>query len=87
MLSNSVLVPAGCTTELSHKGQQFLTMLFERFDKDRDGALSPAEVDDLFSTCPAPLWGPDVRRTVSTNSEVLYFISASSLHEDASVRV
>ncbi|XP_023709207.1 mitochondrial Rho GTPase isoform X3 [Cryptotermes secundus] len=64
-----ILVPAGCTTEISYKGQQFLTTLFERFDKDRDGALSPAEVDDLFSTCPAPLWGPDVHRTVSTNSK------------------
>jgi Ras family protein T1 len=79
-------VPAGCTAELSYKGQQFLTTLFERFDKDRDGALCPAEVDDLFSTCPAPLWGPDVHRTVPTNSEVLYFMP-TSLHQDESVKV
>jgi hypothetical protein len=42
---------------------------------DKDGALSPAEVDNLFSTCPSPLWGPDVRCTVPTNSKVLYFIA------------
>lgn len=86
MLWNSILVPAGCTTEISYKGQQFLTTLFERFDKDRDGALSPAEVDDLFSTCPAPLWGPDVHRTVSTNSKVLCFIPIS-LHDNTSLVV
>ncbi|XP_067013378.1 mitochondrial Rho GTPase isoform X2 [Anabrus simplex] len=62
-------VPAGCTTELSHKGHQFLTMLFERHDKDHDGALSPSELESLFSTCPSPLWGLDVHRTVVTNSK------------------
>lgn len=72
---NSIRVPIGCTSELSHKGQQFLSTLFERYDKDKDGALSPAEVDNLFSTCPSPLWGPDVHRTVLTNSKVLYFIA------------
>ncbi|GFG31580.1 hypothetical protein Cfor_10413 [Coptotermes formosanus] len=64
-----IRVPIGCTSELSHKGQQFLSTLFERYDKDKDGALSPAEVDNLFSTCPSPLWGPDVHRTVLTNSK------------------
>ncbi|XP_069695021.1 mitochondrial Rho GTPase isoform X2 [Periplaneta americana] len=64
-----IRIPAGCTSELSHKGQQFLSTLFERYDKDRDGALSPAEVNNMFSICPAPLWGPDVRRTVPTNSK------------------
>ena len=72
MFLNSIRVPIGCTSELSHKGQQFLTTLFERYDKDKDGALSPAEVDSLFSTCPSPLWGPDVHCTVSTNLQVLY---------------
>jgi len=64
-----IRVPIGCTSELSHKGQQFLSTLFERYDKDKDGALSPAEVDSLFSTCPSPLWGPDVHCTVPTNSQ------------------
>jgi Ras family protein T1 len=70
----------GCTSELSHKGQQFLSALFERFDKDRDGALSPAEVRNLFSTCPVPMWGPDVHRTVPTNSKVLNFIITFLYH-------
>jgi hypothetical protein len=74
MSLNSIRVPIGCTSELSHKGQQFVSTWFERHDKDKDGALSPAEVDSLFSTCPSPLWGHDFRRTVSTNSKVLYFI-------------
>ena len=74
MFLNSICVPTGCTSELSHKGQQFLTTLFERYDKDKDGALSPAEVESLFSTCPSPLWGPNVHCTVPTNSQVLYFI-------------
>ncbi|KAK6625968.1 hypothetical protein RUM43_006267 [Polyplax serrata] len=57
-------VSSGCTTELSYKGQQFFTSLFERHDKDRDGALSPVEFLNLFATCPGPAWGPDVQRTV-----------------------
>nr|CAD7460908.1 unnamed protein product [Timema tahoe] len=68
-LHPSIRVPAGCTTELSLKGQHFVSTLFERYDKDRDGALSPAEVNNLFTPCPAPLWGPDFHRTVATNSQ------------------
>lgn len=52
----SLKVPTGCTTELSHRGQQFLTRLFERHDRDRDRALSPPELESLFSTCPTPAW-------------------------------
>ncbi|XP_049823573.1 mitochondrial Rho GTPase isoform X1 [Aethina tumida] len=62
-------VPNGCTTELSHKGQQFLTHLFERHDRDRDGALSPAEFEEMFSTCPTPAWPPDVSAMVPTNEK------------------
>ncbi|CAG2065301.1 unnamed protein product, partial [Timema podura] len=69
-LHPSIRVPAGCTTELSLKGQHFVSTLFERYDKDRDGALSPTEVNNLFTPCPAPLWGPDFHRTVATNSQV-----------------
>ncbi|KAJ8914574.1 hypothetical protein NQ315_010038 [Exocentrus adspersus] len=65
----SLKVPSGCTTELSHKGQQFLSHLFERFDKDRDRALSPSEFDEFFSTCPTPAWGPDVSAMVPTNEK------------------
>ncbi|KAJ9598498.1 hypothetical protein L9F63_010818, partial [Diploptera punctata] len=64
-----IRIPNGCTSELSHKGQQFLSTLFERYDKDRDGALSPKEVANLFSTCPVPMWGPDVNRIIPTNQK------------------
>lgn len=62
-------VHSGCTTELSHKGQQFLTTLFNHHDKDKDGALSPKESESFFSACPVPLWGKDVCNTVVTNSQ------------------
>lgn len=65
----SLKVPSGCTTELSHKGNQFLTHIFERHDKDRDQALSTSEFDELFSTCPTPPWGPDVSSMVPTNEK------------------
>ncbi|KAK9695169.1 Ras family [Popillia japonica] len=62
-------ITTGCTTELSHKGSQFLTHIFERYDRDRDRALSPSEFDELFSTCPTPAWGPDVGAMVPTNDK------------------
>lgn len=73
-MSSDYLVPSfktspWCTTELSHKGQQFLTHMFERHDKDKDGALSPEEFDNLFSTCPTPPFGPDCTNMVPTNKK------------------
>lgn len=62
-------VPTGSTTELSHKGHQFLTHIFERHDKDKDNALSPAEIEELFSACPTPAWGQDVASVVPTNDK------------------
>ncbi|XP_018319095.1 mitochondrial Rho GTPase isoform X2 [Agrilus planipennis] len=62
-------VPPGSTTELSYKGQHFLMQVFERFDKDKDQALSPSEFDDLFSTCPSPPWGPENSAMVSSNEK------------------
>nr|CAD7418134.1 unnamed protein product [Timema cristinae] len=87
-LHPSVRVPAGCTTELSLKGQHFVSTLFERYDKDRDGALSPAEVNNLFTPCPAPLWGPDFHRTVATNSQLAnVLVVLSSTAEDGEIEV
>jgi Ras family protein T1 len=40
-----VKIPPGSSTELSHRGQQFLISLFERNDRDNDGALSPGKKD------------------------------------------
>ncbi|XP_011689148.1 PREDICTED: mitochondrial Rho GTPase isoform X1 [Wasmannia auropunctata] len=65
----SLKVPLGCSTELSHKGQEFLTLLFMQHDRDRDGALSPLEMESLFSRCLFPPWGDEYKHTVSTNEK------------------
>ncbi|XP_043264755.1 mitochondrial Rho GTPase isoform X3 [Colletes gigas] len=62
-------VPVGCTTELSHKGQEFLTLLFMQHDRDRDGALSPPEMESLFSRCLSPPWSDEYKYTVPTNEK------------------
>lgn len=65
-------VPSDCSVELSPLGNQFLTDIFEAYDKvsllaaldrrssadfqDNDGALSQSELDDLFSTSPGNPW-------------------------------
>lgn len=61
-------IPPGSSTELSHRGQQFLTLLFEKCDFDHDGSLSPDEFKNLFSACPTPPFSTDIKRTVPTNS-------------------
>lgn len=62
-------IPPGSSTELSHRGQQFLAALFERSDKDFDGALSPEEFKSVFSVCPTPPFSTDIKRTVTTNEK------------------
>lgn len=37
--------------------------------QDRDCALSPEEVKDLFKVFPYMPWGPDVNNTVCTNDQ------------------
>lgn len=64
----SIKVPVGCTTELSYKGQQFLTQLFEKYDKDKDGMLNPTELKNVFSCCPRIPWH-NLRYTVPTNEK------------------
>ncbi|XP_063473062.1 mitochondrial Rho GTPase 2 isoform X10 [Symphalangus syndactylus] len=59
-------VPPGCSTELNHLGYQFVQRVFEKHDQDRDGALSPVELQSLFSVFPAAPWGPEFPRTVRT---------------------
>ena len=63
-------MPNDSIVELSHKGFQFLANLFERHDKDKDGALSPKEVKAIFATCPVPAFTACVRYVVPTNSKV-----------------
>ena len=50
--------------ELSSDGYDFLTFVFDKYDQDKDKALSPQELVNLFSTCPVMPWGPDVYNTV-----------------------
>ncbi|TNN42768.1 Mitochondrial Rho GTPase 2 [Liparis tanakae] len=62
-------VPAGCSTELSPSGHQFLQRLFDKYDEDKDSALSPAELGNLFLVCPYLPWGAEVYLTVPTSDE------------------
>ncbi|KAF7299588.1 hypothetical protein HMN09_00964100 [Mycena chlorophos] len=55
-LSPKFDVAPDCSVELSPLGYQFFTDLFETFDKDQDGALKPAELDQVFSTSPGNPW-------------------------------
>uniref|UniRef100_A0A336LJI5 Mitochondrial Rho GTPase n=1 Tax=Culicoides sonorensis TaxID=179676 RepID=A0A336LJI5_CULSO len=61
-------IPPGSSTELSHRGFQFLTSIFEKGDVDRDGALSPEEFKNVFMGCPTPPFSTDIKRTVVTNT-------------------
>uniref|UniRef100_A0A7N9AR10 Mitochondrial Rho GTPase n=1 Tax=Mastacembelus armatus TaxID=205130 RepID=A0A7N9AR10_9TELE len=62
-------IPPDCTTELNHKAYLFLQGVFDKHDKDRDCALSPEELKDLFDVFPYMPWGPDVNNTVCTNDQ------------------
>ncbi|KAG6814245.1 ERMES complex Ca(2+)-binding regulatory GTPase gem1 [Tricholoma furcatifolium] len=55
-LSPKFDVPIDCSVELSPLGYQFFTDIFETFDKDQDGALKKAELDEVFSTSPGNPW-------------------------------
>uniref|UniRef100_A0A669BN13 Mitochondrial Rho GTPase n=1 Tax=Oreochromis niloticus TaxID=8128 RepID=A0A669BN13_ORENI len=64
-----IKIPPDCTTELNHNAYLFLQSVFDKHDKDRDCALSPEEVKDLFKVFPYMPWGPDVNNTVCTNEQ------------------
>ncbi|XP_036593665.1 mitochondrial Rho GTPase 2 isoform X2 [Trichosurus vulpecula] len=66
-----IRVPPGCTTELNHFGYQFLQKMFEKHDKDQDGALSPSELQSFFSPFPSLPWGPELYNMVCTNDKGL----------------
>lgn len=61
-------VPPGCSTELNHFGYQFVQRVFEKHDQDRDGTLSPVELQGLFSVFPAAPWGPQFLCTVRSEA-------------------
>lgn len=58
-----------CTTEINHFGYQFLQKIFEKYDVDGDGALSPLERKNLFSVFPYTPWGPELYNAVCTNEK------------------
>ncbi|XP_069050748.1 mitochondrial Rho GTPase 1-A isoform X1 [Lepisosteus oculatus] len=62
-------IPPDCTTELNHNAYLFLQSVFDKHDLDRDCALSPDELKDLFKVFPYMPWGPDVNNTVCTNDQ------------------
>ncbi|XP_037647944.1 mitochondrial Rho GTPase 1-A isoform X3 [Sebastes umbrosus] len=64
-----IKITPDCTTELNHNAYLFLQSVFDKHDKDRDCALSPEEVKDLFKVFPYMPWGPDVNHTVGTNEQ------------------
>ncbi|XP_039542973.1 mitochondrial Rho GTPase 1-A isoform X5 [Pimephales promelas] len=64
-----IKIPPDCTTELNHNAYLFLQSVFDKHDKDRDCALSPDELKDLFKVFPYMPWGPDVNYTVCTNEQ------------------
>ncbi|KAF3454463.1 hypothetical protein FNV43_RR04910 [Rhamnella rubrinervis] len=57
-LSDDVVVPSSLrrvpdqSVELTNKAVEFLKEIFDLFDSDRDGALRPRELEELFSTAP-----------------------------------
>nr|XP_020668140.1 mitochondrial Rho GTPase 2 [Pogona vitticeps] len=66
-----IRVPQDCSTELNHFAYQFLQRIFEKHDKDRDGALSPAELQSFFSVFPYVPWGTELYHTVCTTDNGL----------------
>ncbi|XP_036382719.1 mitochondrial Rho GTPase 2 isoform X1 [Megalops cyprinoides] len=62
-------VPVGCSTELNHLGHDFLQKVFEKYDEDKDSALSPAELKNLFSVFPYTPWGAEVYKAVPTSED------------------
>ncbi|KAM4820156.1 mitochondrial Rho GTPase 2 [Thomomys bottae] len=61
-------VPPGCSTELNHSGYQFVQRVFEKHDQDQDGALSPGELQSLYSVFPMAPWVPELPRSVRTEA-------------------
>ncbi|KAM7259676.1 hypothetical protein ACFE04_015417 [Oxalis oulophora] len=44
------------SVELTSETVEFLRVIFELYDGEKDGALSPSEVDNLFDTAPESPW-------------------------------
>uniref|UniRef100_A0A665VAW1 Mitochondrial Rho GTPase n=1 Tax=Echeneis naucrates TaxID=173247 RepID=A0A665VAW1_ECHNA len=77
-------VPIGCTTEINHLGHQFLQQLFNKYDEDKDSALSSTELRNLFYVCPYMPWGAELRQVFSclvlNRITVLCVCAVGSMH-------
>lgn len=58
VLGPALRVPKHHVVQLGPKGYQFFTELFTSFDRDRNGTLSWAQLDELFATTPENPWLP-----------------------------
>ncbi|XP_015695223.1 mitochondrial Rho GTPase 1-like [Oryza brachyantha] len=56
------------TLEFTSKTIDFLRGIFNMFDTDNDGALLPAEVEDLFSTAPENPWSSHLYENCAENN-------------------
>lgn len=60
-------VGSDASVELTSDGYTFLAELFKAHDKDKDGALSPAELTELYSTSPGDPWHGAAGDSCATN--------------------
>ena len=68
-MTQSLKVASTSTVELSAKGIEYLQLMFNKHDRDRDGVLSHDELVDMFAVCAVKTpWGKDVHNTVETNA-------------------
>ncbi|EEC71783.1 hypothetical protein OsI_04400 [Oryza sativa Indica Group] len=56
------------TLELTSQVIDFLRGIFNMFDTDNDGALQPAEINDLFSTAPENPWSSHLYENCAENN-------------------
>ena len=69
-------MPHDCSVELSPLGYQFLTVVFENYDKDQDGALNKEELEELFTQ-----FGP-IEQVGSCLSTLILLVLGESCKDD-----
>jgi len=79
-LCSDVKITNDTICELNDDGYKFLEQLFKRSDKDKDGALSPRELDDFFKTTPGnPFTEEDYRSIVTTEKGYIPLVGFKAL--------
>ncbi|RLV89514.1 hypothetical protein DV515_00014826 [Chloebia gouldiae] len=67
----TILRRFGYDDELELTDDYLYPQLFEKHDKDQDGALSHTELQNFFSVFPCVPWGPELYNTVCTTDKGL----------------